>query len=89
MTVDPTILNIILSVVGSVFSLLIAANVFFIGRLINKIDKAYEAATKAEEKCRGIDRIIRELTELKTDIHLFKHIIVNNLGIKMPDKKKE
>jgi len=89
MSVDPTLLNIILSVVGGVFTLLLGVNAFFISRLVVKVDKAYEAATAAEVKVRGIDRIIREITELKTDMQLFKFIMTNNLGVKLPEKKEE
>jgi t-SNARE complex subunit (syntaxin) len=74
---------------------LLSVNAFFITRLVSKIDEAHMAAGNAEtaaresqEKLKGLERVIREITELKSDMQLFKYVMVNNLGVKLPEKKE-
>ena len=89
MNIPNEALGIIVSVVGSIFAILLAINAFFITGLVKKLDKAYDASVSAEAKIKGIDRVIRELTELKSDMTLIKYIINQRFGVSVESKKDD
>lgn len=85
-----------LSVGWTLLSLLFAGNLFFIKRLVEKIDKttstAYVAANEVKTLQGSVDGVANQLREIKSDIKELRNVqievavIKDRLGLKRQDK---
>lgn len=72
MPITPETFSFVWPVIGFLFSLLIAANAYFIKRLIDRIEHtaevAREAASKAAHFERSIDGFVKEIRGIRKDL---------------------
>lgn len=61
--ISPQTIELVWLVIGSVFTGLVAANAFFIRRLVDKIDHTSEVARQAASKAESFDRNLKDFVE--------------------------